>query len=375
MMEWKAFFAGDVTMASDTGASWLAPGLRRFIASHDVAACNFEGALRSGAPPVRKAGPHVDQCPESAQRVIEAGFGVINLANNHIMDYGVAGVNATKSAFAGSAACLGADTDPGEAYAPLFLDVKGVRIGLLAFCESEFGASRDPDEAGFAWINHDRVDGLIVGVRARCDVLIVQAHAGIEQEDVPLPEWRDRYRRLLDAGADAVIGHHPHQPQGWESHGGKTIVYSLGNFFFQPEYDCPWRKRGAIASLVFEGSSLVRVDILPIRWTDAGVDISPDQEDAAELERLRCALDEPAYGKYVNAMADRLWRDRYRHYYLQAANGIDADTGMARLAKILLKKLVVPKRSGMDEALLLHNLGIESHRWLVERALRRSLKA
>ena len=59
------------------------------------------------------------------------------------------------------------------------------------------------------------------------------AHAGVENINIPIPEWRDIYKSFVDFGADVIIGTHPHVPQGWETYNDKPIFYSLGNFCFQ----------------------------------------------------------------------------------------------------------------------------------------------
>ncbi len=362
-------------MENDPGTNWISPDLKSFIASHDLASCNFEGSIKTDSSRIRKAGSYLEQCQESVTRALEAGFGVMSLANNHIMDYGSEGIRATLEAFRGKAICIGAGLDAKEAYAPVFLEVKGIRIGLLSFCESEFGAVREESDAGFAWVNHYDIDALIPKTRSDCDVLIVQVHAGVEEEDIPLPEWRDRYKRILYLGADAVIGHHPHQPQGWEEIAGKFVIYSLGNFFFQPEYPSIWRKKGALACLEFEGAKLAKVEVRMVDWSTSALSLSSRTDDRVTLANLCRALEEPGYSQAVDKMVERLWRERYSNYYRNAVNGVDGCSGIIRTAKLLVKRLLVPSRLVNDEPLLLHNLSIESHRWLVERALRIRIKA
>ena len=71
-----------------------------------------------------------------------------------------------------------------------------------------------------------------MNLKKEVDFIIFFAHAGLEHYDVPLVEWRERYKRLCDLGVDAVVATHPHVPQGYEKYNNKYIFYSLGNFYF-----------------------------------------------------------------------------------------------------------------------------------------------
>jgi len=94
---------------------------------------------------------------------------------------------------------------------------------------------------GCAYIHDLKVNHLIMEAKQNVDYLVVLPHDGVEFIDVPLPEIIARYRDFVEYGADAVIGTHPHCPQGWEEYQGKPIFYSLGNFFFNSKNDPSYR--------------------------------------------------------------------------------------------------------------------------------------
>jgi poly-gamma-glutamate synthesis protein (capsule biosynthesis protein) len=112
---------------------------------------------------------------------------------------------------------VGAGQNFRKAYMLKTIEIKGFKVGFLAFCESEFGAytNKESQKYGYAWINHDLVDEIIKRNRSKVDILILSSHAGVEEMPLPLPEWRSRYKELCDLGVDIIIGHHPHVPQGW----------------------------------------------------------------------------------------------------------------------------------------------------------------
>ena len=99
-------------------------------------------------------------------------------------------------------------------------------------------------------------------------MLIVQVHAGVELLDVPIPEWRAKYRQLIDLGADVVIAHHPHVMQGIEEYKGKLICYSLGNFYFDYPSNHPQWNTGAMLTLDFQHKQRVGYDFQVIKgWS------------------------------------------------------------------------------------------------------------
>jgi poly-gamma-glutamate synthesis protein (capsule biosynthesis protein) len=356
-MQWKAFFAGDVCIEKPVPNGFIDPQLARLIARHEVRGCNFEGTLRPpGAPAIDKIGPALPLPDESVEACKKAGFNVFNLANNHLYDFGEPGLHATMAAFQG---CLtvGAGMEWDDAYALKTMQVGELKVGFLSFAEAQFGALTERGRrGGYAWVGHRDVESILTNARKQVDVLFVQCHAGVEEIPVPLPEWRQTYRKLVDWGADAVIGHHPHVPQGWEYYKGKPIAYSLGNFYF-PRHPTGW---GIALSMTFDGTTLVKMQVLPIA-EDRMAMLAPERE--GELVPLCSYLSDGVYEKKVTDETLRLWRELYADHYRQACDGIAFPT----LAKDLARFLFRPQNH--KRVHLLHNLRIESHRWTVERAL------
>ncbi len=165
----------------------------------------------------------------------DAGVTLVNIANNHIFDYGREGLFDTIS-YLDSVGLkhVGAGRNAAEAYRPVVLSRRGIRIGFLGFYgggEAPAAGSRSP---GVARRDLARAVESIRLLRSldSVDVVIVNLHWGTELATAPDPGQREFAHRLIDAGADAVIGHHPHVLQGIERYGKGVIVYSLGNFLF-----------------------------------------------------------------------------------------------------------------------------------------------
>lgn len=161
---------------------------------------NFEAPISiPKCNPSHKSGPHLSQSVESPSFLERNGFNVISLANNHILDYGEEAAKATIKAF-NSSTILGIGNFH-DAYEARYLDVHGIRIGLIAIVQCEFGVHVDEsfkNELGVAWMCHPYVDEQIIKARKECDYLIVIPHAGLELFDLPLPELKSLYRHFID---------------------------------------------------------------------------------------------------------------------------------------------------------------------------------
>ena len=168
--------------------------------------------------------------------LLKRHFDAVSLANNHSGDYG-------PQAFSEMLGLLkrqgipyfGGGADLSEAHTPLLIERKGLRIALLAYNEffpRSFEA--DADQPGIAWSEDEQVRLDIAEARRRyqADLVIPFMHWGWENETRAGTRQRSLARIMIDAGADAVVGTHPHVTQDIELYRGKPIIYSLGNFVF-----------------------------------------------------------------------------------------------------------------------------------------------
>lgn len=174
--------------------------------------------------------------PKALTALAAAGIDAVNLANNHILDQGTDGLLDTlKYLKENDIAYTGAGRNAKEAYAPHYFERKGIKIALL-------GATRVMPEASWnAGAKQPGVAGVydstaivksIREARKQADLVIVIAHWGKERVTVLEPHQTELSHAFIDAGADLVIGGHPHVLQGMEQYKGKWIAYSTGNFIF-----------------------------------------------------------------------------------------------------------------------------------------------
>lgn len=206
--------------------------LRPLLDGADIRLVNLENPLLDNGMPIPKSGPNLKGPESGVSLLLAVQADLAILANNHIGDFGSEGVMRTLEILqrAGVAA-VGAGANEDEAARPWITERKGRRIAVLAVAENEFGTATAsaPGSNGY---EARRMAISIAATRNLADDVVVVMHGGNELNPVPSPLVVDRYRTFVDAGADAVIGMHPHCPQGFEVYDGKPIFYSCGNFLF-----------------------------------------------------------------------------------------------------------------------------------------------
>lgn len=248
--------------------------------------------------------------PVQARRLADAGFDAVTLANNHIMDYGEAALKETLKLL-GEAGLMhaGAGRNRAEAREPIVANVRGQTIAVLAYVDADtlpgtatFAASGsaagtvfvhgdgngDPQEGTLRLLRED-----IGASRERADFVVVAFHWGTEGGDQPDRLQRMLARRSIEAGADVVVGHHPHVLQGVEVYGGRPIIYSLGNFAFPT----PWvnNQFSAAAEIRIEHGEWKKLTWHPVRLSNPTGTPAPAQGVDAQriidrLTRLSTAL-------------------------------------------------------------------------------------
>ena len=233
-------FAGDIMLeggpdrAIRRGQDPFA-GVAHLFKGADVRLGNLE-CVAATVGSVEPEKPNVFRVHPRGLKYVQRHFDAVGLANNHSGDYG-------PQAFAQMLGLLkksgvgfyGGGHNLKEAHTPLILERQGLRITLLGYDEFQpRNFEADHDRPGVAWSEDEQVVRDIADARRvwKADVVIPVMHWGWEE---PIANARQRKlaRLMIDAGADAVIGGHPHQLQDTEQYKGKPIFYSLGNFVFE----------------------------------------------------------------------------------------------------------------------------------------------
>jgi poly-gamma-glutamate capsule biosynthesis protein CapA/YwtB (metallophosphatase superfamily) len=234
-------FAGDVNFASRTArlvrhpASAFGP-VSSVLGSADFTAVNLETAVTSRGRPQPKQF-HFRTTGKAFRAIRAAGIDLVTMANNHVLDYGQAGLKDTlRAAKAARFPYVGIGPNARAAWAPYLTTIKGTSIAVIGVSQvaelasSWVVTSGRPGEANS--INTRRTLAAVRAARMRADVVIVFMHWGTEGQACPDANQRALAPRLAHAGADIVIGAHAHtlQGSGWLGH--TFVAYGMGNFLW-----------------------------------------------------------------------------------------------------------------------------------------------
>lgn len=239
--------------------------ISELTANHDCFLANLECPLTTSINRVSKEGPNLKCHPEVALGLKKAGLTLCSIANNHIFDYGVCGVQETiKSLEKHGIAWYGVGENARSACEPMYMDIKGLRIGFLTFAEHEFNWQSDEVWCTSMLAPAENVLQ-IQQASKECDALIVYWHGGPEHTHYPSPRMVRICRAFAKAGASAILMSHSHAVMGHEVHQGVPVVYGLGNFLFDMSEDrrVAWRV-GILAQLTIRVGEAPDIEIIPV---------------------------------------------------------------------------------------------------------------
>jgi poly-gamma-glutamate synthesis protein (capsule biosynthesis protein) len=232
-------FGGDCLMAGhyeDAAGTNPDMAFRDFKLFHtsDVAMVNLECCVTTRGEPVAKP-YNFRMRPSYLGALKRGGITLLNLANNHIFDYGNEGLFDTID-YLDSAGVdhVGAGRNREEAHTPVYFEKAGIKIGFMGYYEGGEAPAATANEPGVATrtVSAIRADIRRMKERDGADFVILTFHWGVEKADT-VEEWQRQFaHRAIRAGADLIVGHHPHVLQGIERYRGGVIAYSLGNFIF-----------------------------------------------------------------------------------------------------------------------------------------------
>ncbi len=230
-------FAGDVTL-SDHFADAIGEDYERTFAKMDeyrkadLGMVNLENPLTRATIPLPDKQFSFKADPDAVKVLTSGGVSLVNLANNHAMDYQEPGLVETLDTLKQAGiAHVGAGRNVKEARRPEIIDVKGQRVAYFGYYGADFESATE-NRAGTNYADEQRIAEDIKAVRNQVDWVIVNYHWGEELATHPA-DWQINLAHFsIDHGADVVVGHHPHVLQGAEIYKGRPIAYSMGNFIF-----------------------------------------------------------------------------------------------------------------------------------------------
>ncbi|MEP9363116.1 CapA family protein [Nocardioides sp. CN2-186] len=281
---------GDIMLGREVGdrgadlgdPSYALRPMAQRLASADITVGNLESTVSADGTPTQGGDSfHADPLVRAGLR--DAGFDAVGLANNHLGDYGDRALVQTVSRLRSHGlATFGGGRDLAQASEPVVVTRHGVRFGFLGFNAigetpeagrgqpGALSVSMPPRTGPLDTAELDRVLDDVRRLAGRVDVVTVVVHWGTQYTHRPEPVQGRVARALVGAGADLVVGGHPHWVQGASMIGDALLVNSLGNFVF--DMDTPETNEGVVLEATFWGDRLVATDFVPYR---IGIDRAP----------------------------------------------------------------------------------------------------
>lgn len=199
---------------------------------------NLEGPIIDCKPndfdKISKRGPNLFSTKESIKALKKINTIGVSLANNHIMDYGNTGLSKTIDILdSNKIKHSGAGFNLDEALKPMCYNLNNKTMAVFSFgWNVEETMYAEVNESGCAPLEESIVLNAIKIAKKSYDKIIICCHWGFEYNRYPMPFTVKMAHKLIDSGADLIVGNHPHCVQPYERYNGKLIFYSLGNFYF-----------------------------------------------------------------------------------------------------------------------------------------------
>ncbi len=275
--------AGDIWLQTGGGRHPFGE-VGHILRDKDLLFGNLETTLSKTGERARKH--HVlSSPPDTARYLVDAGFDILSVANNHSTDLGAEGLRNTLHALESRGILpIGASASP-DRRGPVILERNGVTIGFAGYTTGRIAVSGD---ARVNRLVEEEVLSDIEALAGRCDHIAISLHWGTEMACYPSPRQIGLAHRLIDAGATLILGHHPHTMQAVERYRGGLIAYSLGMFQFDPHWPHNLSPEGFVLSVDLQkGGVIGEFEVIPIIVDD---DFVPRPGEGTEGENIRAFI-------------------------------------------------------------------------------------
>ena len=290
------------------------------VPSGGMVVANLECPLTDSGVAIIKGGPALRAPARLAGAIRDFGIAAVSLANNHIMDFGAAGLDETITSLSREGVrWFGAGTTFNEAVKPLAVDCGGTRLELYGFAEKEYNSATERT-AGTSPLEVSTLVRALNGATADSFVAVL-LHAGNEYFEYPNPWLRDTCRLAVELGAKVVVCQHSHCIGSYELYAGGLIVYGQGNFVLDYDTDRPGFWNGLLVQLHVERRELKEFKFVPFRQ-DPGAGVLAALEGDAKDEllaafegRSKVLLDEQLYLSKWDQFCEQNRRNYQAHLF------------------------------------------------------------
>lgn len=251
---------------------------KKILTSADITFGNLECALSNRGKPVANKEFTFCGSPLNVQTLQLGGFDVVSVANNHSKDFGEeAFLDTLKILKENGIKPVGGGKNLDEALRPHITEKSGLKIAFLAFSGVlPYGWSANRTNPGVASLkNLIEVKRAVREAKKQANLVVVSLHWGIELSPQPLNQQEQIAHQLIDAGANLIIGHHPHVIQKIEVYKTGLIAYSMGNFIFTP--GSPKGSKSILLKVKLDKYGLKSFQVWPVKIINAQPEIAREE--------------------------------------------------------------------------------------------------
>ena len=301
--EIRIAFVGDIILDKSVGVQIGQHGVDypfqktgEFLRQADLAIANLETPVSTRGKPEKKEFTYRAQ-PSALNGLKNAGIDVVNLANNHTLDYGV---DALLDTFGHldkqQIGYVGAGKNEAEAFAPQIQTIKGKRVAVIGLSHVlpnyRWYAGKNKPGLAHAY-SYEPMLSYVKQAVAQSDITIAVMHWNLEYKDTPEPYARELAKKLIDSGVDAIVGSHSHSVMGVEFYKQVPIYYSVGNFVFTTSYNTKGREAMMVELAFKEKETSSRV--IPVKIVNG----QPAEQDSQGKQRMIDKLNRISYGASI----------------------------------------------------------------------------
>lgn len=257
------FVREQVDLRGKHNPAWLLQNVAPVFRSADLAFINLESPFLPG--PAVNDDMVFRANPAHVTALTSAGIDVVSFANNHARNQGSQGVRTTLELLGKNAiAAAGAGLTSKNAYAPRYLKAGEQLVAVLAYAYNETTPSKEKMTSTIAAMDVPRMQAEVRTAKQRGALVVVSMHAGTEYTGTPTTRQKQFAHAAVDAGADFVVGHHPHWVQPVEQYKQGMIAYSLGNLVFDQGWSAE-TQQGAVAHVQVTDGRVTSLALRPVK--------------------------------------------------------------------------------------------------------------
>lgn len=327
--------------------------------SMDVRIFNLETPLTDIENPIDKCGPNLIAPTSTINGIKALNPSLIALANNHILDQGVQGLNSTLELLSkNDIPYVGVGNNVAKASKPYIINKNGIKVGIYACAEHEFSVatSKDPGANPF-----DPLDSLdhIQELKTQCDYVIVLYHGGKEHYRYPSPYLQKVCRKIAQKGANLVVCQHSHCIGCYEEYNNSIIIYGQGNFIFNKRDNEYWNTSLLINIELRSG----HIRYIPIVKSEYGIQLAVGQAEKDILHAFRQRSKEILNQNFLEYKYQEFSQDNIESY-LRLFSGVGK--WLSRVDRYLLNGILIKYKYRRKKLLALQNyIECEAHRELL----------